>query len=228
MTEPRVLVIGARKGSLGQLVADELVLKHEVVTYTAGITTEPIHLDASDYYSALERFNSIEPTHILCTVGLNQGGPFYESDWCGVAQDLMEANYLSPMKLLAAFEAYLSGMPGTFVGISSNSAHIARSSSAAYCASKAALSMGLRCAARDVSRVGKPLKIWGYELGAMVGTPMTKEVRTRLGKDVPMSRQLTDPAGMPTAAVARVVARDLLDASPVLHGCMVRLDNGEQ
>lgn len=227
--KPVAIVVGARHGSLGDHIVTSLqAAETEVTVYRAGLATEEVHLDATDYDRAVEVFRQLEPTHVVCTVGRNQGGPVYGDDWAGLAEDLMAVNYLAPMKLLAAFEWYLDGMPGTFVAVSSNSAHIARSSSAAYCASKAALSMGLRCAARDFSRAGKPLRVWGYEPGALLGTPMTKAVARGLGSDVAMSRMLTNPAGLPVAAVARTVARDLLDASDVLHGTMVRLDNGEQ
>lgn len=224
--KPVVVVVGARHGSLGDHIAIHCQLAG-VPAYRAGIATEEVHLDATDEGRALEAFYALEPTHVVCTVGMNAGGPVYGDDWWQHADEVMALNYLAPMKLLSAFEAYLDGMPGTFVAISSNSAHIPRSNSAAYCASKAALSMGIRCAARDMSRAKKPLRVWGYEPGALAGTPMTKAVKARLGKDVPMSRMLTNPAGLPVGAVGRIVARDLLDSPEVLHGCMVRLDNGE-
>lgn len=225
--KPRVLVVGARHGSLGDHIAMHVQLAG-VEAYMAGIATESLHLDARNEESARTIISAVRPTHVVCTVGMNEGGPVYGDDWWEHAEDLMATNYLAPMKVLTAFEDYLSGMPGTFVAISSNSARIARSSSAAYCASKAALSMALRCAARDLTRAGRPMRVWGYEPGALEGTPMTRTVARRLGKDVPMSRMLTNPAGLPVGAVARIVARDLLDSPEVLHGCIVPLDNGEQ
>lgn len=222
----RVLVVGAKTGSLGDCIAGELRGKVDEVI-RAGITREPVHLDVRDWDRCREVMGNVEPTHVICTVGANVGDPFYAPDWQWLAKDLMDVNYIGPMNVLSAFENWLDGMPGTFVAISSNSASVARSSSAAYCASKAALSMGLRCAARDATRAGKPLAIWGYEPGALLATPMTSAVAGRLGADVPMSRMLTNPAGLPTMAVARIVARDVLDSGAVLHGTVVRLDNGD-
>lgn len=224
---PAVLVVGARHNSLGDAIAKELHAKG-VVAYRAGIATEPIHLDCDDDASVFEALNSNHITHVVCTIGINRPEPFYTDDFRYSASEHMSVNFIKPMNLLNLFEDYLSGMPGTFVAISSNSAHVARSSSAAYCASKAALSMGLRCAARDLTRAGKPLRVWGYEPGALAGTPMTTAVRQGLDKAVAMSRMLTTPDGLAVPAVARVVARDLLDSGDVLHGCMVRLDAGEQ
>lgn len=225
---PVVLVVGARRGSLGDAVVTELHAKG-LSAYRAGITDEPLRLDIADRGNVWDILHTVDPTHVVCTVGMNQPTPFYSDDFYDThATDHAVTNYLLPMYLLNAYAGYLADMPGSFVAISSNSAHVARSNSAAYCASKAALSMGLRCAARDASRAGKPLRIWGYEPGALTGTPMTQVVQKGLGKDAPMSRMLTAPAGLATAAVARVVARDLLDSGDVLHGCMVRLDNGEQ
>lgn len=224
---PAVLVVGARHNSLGDAIVKELHAKG-VVAYRAGIATETLHLDITDTYSIQRVLREVHPTHVVCTVGRNEGMPVYHDDFLYAAAEAMDVNYLAPMRLLNLFEDELSGLPGTFVAISSNSAHIARSSSAAYCASKAALSMGLRCAARDLTRAEKPLRVWGYEPGALLGTPMTQEVRRGLGKEVPMSRMLTSPAGLDVGTVAAVVARDLLVAGDVLHGCLVRLDNGEQ
>jgi len=222
----RVLIVGARMGGLGDHIANALRDQvGEVVK--AGIGGEPVSLDVRNPTYCKQIVHNVEPTHVVCTVGVNRGMPFYDRRWGAWAQDHMEANFLGPMNLLSAFEEWLGGLPGTFVAISSNSAHISRSNSAAYCASKAALSMGLRCAARDATRAGKPLSIWGYEPGALAGTPMTNMVRGRLDKAVPMSRMLTAPEGLATGQVARMVARDLLDAGAVLHGTVVRLDNGD-
>lgn len=227
MNETNVLVIGARHHSLGWHISAE-ISKLNIPVHAGGLYTEPINVDCTNYERLMEVYDTLRPTHVICTVGANKGGPVYEHEWWETADDLMQVNYLAPMKALTAFEEHLGGMPGTFIAISSNSAQIPRSSSAAYCASKAALSMGIRCAARDLSRAGKPLRVWGYEPGALLGTPMTREVRHRIGPDIAMSRMLTNPAGMPVEVVARMVARDALDASEALHGCMVRLDNGEQ
>lgn len=223
---PRVLIVGARKDSLGDCIRRAMP-KRAAVT-VAGISTEPLHLDVCDVRRCEEVIREVDPTHIICTAGVNQGLPFYANGWETNARDHMDANFIGPMNLLTAFEEWLMGAPGTFVAISSNSAHIARSNSAAYCASKAALSMGLRCAARDLTRASKPLRVWGYEPGALAGTPMTKAVAHALERGVPMSRMLTSPAGLLPHDLARIVARDVLDASEVLHGCMVRLDNGDQ
>lgn len=230
MTEDvRVLVVGARSGSLGYHIADALGDDHSVSEVTvAGISEEPLHLDAVDYLRCTEVIARVNPTHVVCTAGVNQGGPFYQDGWETLARDHMDANFFGPINLLTAFEDWLAGMPGSFVAISSNSAHVARSNSAAYCASKAALSMGIRCAARDLTRSGSLLRAWAYEPGALEGTPMTKAVARSLRGDVPMSRMLTSPQGLSVRQVARMVARDLLDAGDVLHGSVVRLDNGDQ
>ena len=222
----RVLVVGARRGSLGAAVADHLQAAG-VAHYRAGVSSEPVHLDVCDVRRCEEVIRDLDPTHIVCTVGINDGAPFYGAGWETLARDHLDINFIGPMNLLASFEEWLGDLPGAFVGISSNSAHIARSNSSAYCASKAALSMGLRCAARDLTRAGKPLRVWGYEPGALVATPMTKSVARFLPRGVPMSRMLTNPAGMDTGALGRIVARDLLENADLLHGTMVRLDNGD-
>jgi NAD(P)-dependent dehydrogenase (short-subunit alcohol dehydrogenase family) len=223
----RVLVVGAREGSLGHHVAAELHNAGAAV-HTAGIGNEALKLNASFAHDARRVYEEVRPTHVVCTVGANIGGPVYGQSFIDDAFDSMLFNYFYPMNLLTWYMEWLCGMPGTFVAVSSNSAHIARSNSGSYCASKAALSMGLRCAARDVSRAGLPVSIWGYEPGALADTPMTQAVQQRIGKETPMSRMLTHPAGLNTKMVANIIARDTIRHASVLHGSLVRLDNGDQ
>lgn len=224
---PRVLVVGAREGSLGAAVAEH-VGRAGVQALTAGIAGEEMWLDASVPGLLLEAFEHWRPTHVVCTVGLNQPRAVYHESWRSTADLLMDVNYMTPMQVMNTFHEWLAGMPGVYVAISSNSAHIARSQSAAYCASKAALSMGIRAAARDFSRAPGHFCCWVYEPGALLGTPMTNAIRSSLSKDISMSRMLTNPEGLPTEAVARMIARDLFENPLILHGCAVRLDNGEQ
>lgn len=223
----RVMVSGCRPGSLGNCIV-QVLREQGVAAYAAGISDEIIQLPMNDHKAAMSAIETIQPTHVICTAGVNDGGPFYAEGWSDIAEQVMKVNYLGPMTVLSEYQKWLEGMPGTFVAISSNSALIARSHSAAYCASKAALSMALRCAARDVARAGLPLHIWGYEPGAIFGTPMTQEVRKRLDHGVPLSRMLTTPEGLSPTSVARIIARDTLTAGDLLHGTMVRLDAGEQ
>lgn len=119
----------------------------------------------------------------------------------------------------------LSGVPSKFVVVSSNSAHVPRSESAAYCASKAALSMAIRCMARDVAKLHIPVELYGYEPCWMEGTPMSNEVAERLGSGV-MPHRVPGGAGMNPEALANVIVGNL-QTTGVFHGTMLATDLGD-
>jgi NAD(P)-dependent dehydrogenase (short-subunit alcohol dehydrogenase family) len=134
----------------------------------------------------------------------------------------MEVNFHGPMALARKWRDLKK--PGHFVVVSSNSAHIARSGSAAYCASKAAVSMGLRALARD-AEVGV---FYGWEFGLLAGTPMTRQVAERLGPDVPLTRMRALPGGIPPEDASSHVVNALRYGWREMNGCMFRVDAGEQ
>ena len=203
-----IAVIGARPQSLGAGIAATLNFEHDIMTI--GPNEErlpwrwPAALDLSPY------------SDVVVTMGLNLSD---SEDPGGRAQ--MEVNYFGPMNLARQWQRL--GTPGHFVVISSNSASIARSGSAGYCASKAALSMGLRSLARSAG----PGVFYGWEFGLLQGTPMTQAVAARLGPDVPLSRIPGAPDGLSVAACAGHVARALVGGGRELNGCMLRIDGGD-
>jgi len=112
-----------------------------------------------------------------------------------------------------------------FVVVSSNSAHIARSGSLAYCASKAAVSMAVRVAARELATT--ELNVWGVEPGFILDTPMSERFR----------QNYTGPSHRIPGGDARALTKDSLAAfilqtitldAPWINGCMLRLDGGEE
>lgn len=186
----RVLVVGARPQSLGDAVAAECV-RRGYAAYTAGIQGEQIALDLLPTGTGMERLRetlaNLQPKHIVCTVGFNMVGPPVGIDPFDWYRWHMETNCIAPMRLLEAWTQALEEVgtdsAGHYVAISSNSARLPRTRSAAYCASKAALSMALRVRAREVS--GAPV-IYGYEPGLLRGTPMTRKASEAI--DGPMTR----------------------------------------
>ncbi len=219
----QVLVVGARSNSLGEAIGVELVaLGAQVIL--AGIEGEGVQLDVMHSDEIWRAIVMTRPTHLVCTVGTNVPSAFDGKHWNFSSERTMRTNFHGPMKVLSEFSRI--AQEGTFVAISSNSASIPRSNSTAYCASKAALSMGLRCAARDVSRREGAMRIWGYEPGLIADTPMTDAVAAEL-PGVALTRMLSLPGGLEKADLAARVARDVLSESWALHGCLVRIDNGE-
>lgn len=225
-----VLIVGARVRSLGAALARELS-SHDVLT--AGVSGEEdarLDLVHDDLHAFMKRHR---PDHVVCTAGINSRRADLDHDglvWWG---DHMMANVVGPMRLLEAYVGIrmrpdLAVRLGHFVGVSSNSAHIPRTGSGPYCASKAALSMGLRVAAREAAREGMSHIVYGYEPGLLRGTPMTAETEARL-PGVPLTRMRGAGVqnGLSVRALARHIGANLRSGGVELNGCMLRLDAGE-
>lgn len=225
----KTLIVGAREGSIGDHVGFLLrAAGHE--TITAGISDEEDrYLDIEDDDYMLRQFlrqHAYDVTDIVCTVGINQvSHPGSEEFQRTVERDLF-VNALGPLTLLDEWTRERGGLfLGSFVAVSSNSAHVARSTSLGYCASKAALSMGIRCAARYLA--GGPISAWAVEPGWVDGTPMSKDVEGRIPDGLPRHR-IPGGIGLDTRTVAQFIVNGLLDGGRAYNGCTFRLDGGDQ
>lgn len=260
MTElngPRLLVVGAAPQSLGAAVAD--VARDGVWTFgsvvTAGMTPIPESLLLPEHEGTVHtyedyrldvRFSNqmkqvlgdVQPDILVCTVGVNAP--------CGIGsrylamrmEEAFRVNVIGVLELLRHF-ALIDGSgywkngrtnAKKFVAISSNSARLPRRQSLAYCASKAALSMGLRVAARELA--GTMTQVWGYEPGLLAGTPMTQETEQhfgRSGESAVLHRMRGVPAdGLPVRSLAQQIVNDVAQYAPGLNGVLVPCDAGEQ
>jgi NAD(P)-dependent dehydrogenase (short-subunit alcohol dehydrogenase family) len=245
---PRLLIVGASPTSLGaaiRSVAEESVWQFDKVV-TAGITPaegildSPVYedyvLDVTSSGSMRQVLGTVCPDIVICTVGVNEP--------CGVNSGYMglrmsnafRINVIGVMELLQHFVS----LPGSgywndksskkFVAISSNSARIARRNSLAYCASKAALSMALRVAGREL--VGSGTVVWGYEPGLLAGTPMTHATEQHFGHGDPekvLHRMPgVAPGGMNPRQLAHQIVNDVANYSPAYNGMLIPFDAGEQ
>lgn len=227
----RLLVVGARPASLGAAIvrtADAAGLS----VATAGVNGEAWHLDLNqmNHADVVRILEEVRPDHVVCTVGVNYGREVVSTPRLWYV-DHFTVNAFLPLLLLEAFEDYLrddvDGPPYRhYVAVSSNSARIPRTASAAYCASKAALSMGIRVRAREVGRSGSPLVVYGYEPGLLAGTPMTAAVEERWGGATLHRMPGVRPAGIDPASVARMMV-DNLNGGRELNGCLIPVDAGE-
>lgn len=228
----RVLVFGARRGSLGEAIVVELATTDGYAVTTAGPNGEDYHYH-SDEDNAAGLLEIVNPEAVVWTVGINSQA--------GMERHLY-INCVLPLRLIDSWMVSLRtgalpnvNMPRQFVGISSNSAHIARTGSVDYCVSKAAFSMGLRVKAREVARTWNHMSVYGYEPGLLAGTPMTEEVKKRFEDVVPFGAESVRLHRMPGVAaegldrygLARMVVANLANAR-ALNGCMLRVDAGEQ
>lgn len=226
----KLLVVGAKGGSLGAAVRSAAQEQGwEVVT--AGIGSEDHTLDlVQDTQGEVERLvRLLRPDHIVCTAGINHPRRAFKStgDWYA---EHFAVNCTGPMRLLDAWLAF--GPDGDvpwqhFVAISSNSAGIPRTNSAAYCASKSALSMSLRVRARDVAGVKVPVSVYGYEPGLLEGTPMTQEVRGRFNGPLTRMQGIGLEDGLSVHGMASHIIRNIGFGGPELNGVLLRLDAGE-
>lgn len=223
----KALVVGAREGSLGEAIAEVLSADHGLDVVTAGISGEDRAMDILVKRDVTRVLTRVEPNLLVCTVGINRRADFFADD--NFDKEMvwhLTTNAAAPLMLLREF-VNRPMCARQFVAVSSNSAHIARGGSAPYCASKAALSMGLRVAARECA--GAPV-IWGVEPGYIEDTPMSQE--TKFNFEGPLHRI---PGVKPRVGLSRsemalhIVALALNGMSGMaLNGATIRLDGGEQ
>jgi NAD(P)-dependent dehydrogenase (short-subunit alcohol dehydrogenase family) len=223
----RLLIIGAREGSLGWHCAAVArnVPTPEWEVITAGISgDEDMTLEATDWESGVLMYR--QPfTDVICTVGVNdpEAGLDYH----------LQINCVAPISLA---ECWLGGWreyhderdhdgPLNFVAISSNSAQVPRSPSMPYCASKAALSMAIRVLGRKAAMEGSGrVRIWCYEPGYITGTPMS----ARLDEAVPRPHRIPSGGpGMDARLLAHRIVTDVAWYGEMMQATAQRIDMGD-
>lgn len=226
----RLLIIGARHGSLGAHCADvarRAYANHWRVVTTAGVTDEQIELDVTNYND----FEKVESyTDVICTVGVSEEWDEWGPD------NVMNVNATYPLMLLDHWCKHATTWNEERVCwamVSSNSAHVVRSSSPFYCASKAALSMGTMAIARREAKRNRPKDrawcdrhIWGYEPGFLTNTPMSQETVRSFG-DMP-HRMPDGRDGISPKVLAHIIVGDMVNGSALRTCSMQRIDAGDQ
>jgi NAD(P)-dependent dehydrogenase (short-subunit alcohol dehydrogenase family) len=228
--KPRVLVVGARPNSLGSAVM-QAAQSSGFDAYSAGVFAEEYTVDLiTDSYERLkEAFVAIHPQHVVCTAGMNEPDRYADpGDW--LAQH-MAVNAVGPLRLLEAFAEWAPRQaydaPRHYVAISSNSAFLPRTGSMAYCASKAALSQGLRVKGREAVGGDNGWICYGYEPGLLAGTPMTVETERRFSGALHRMRGKSVERGIPVDWLAAQIVSGLKLPGVALNGTLVRYDGGE-
>lgn len=219
MSAPTLLIFGARKKSIGDAVRKMWIdMFDDSHVVTAGLSgDEEIDGMAADEDWVRAVIEKVQPDRILVTIGVNQ--PRGEGDLYSWLSTAFETNVSLPMSILETWIDVDPPKGAHFVVMSSNSAVIPRSQSMAYCASKAALSMAVRCAARDLQKAKMDLTVYGWEPGLVKGTPMSEG---RGG-----TRMLGLPEGISRRALAHQIVSALAFGGAEYSGVLVRLDNGE-
>lgn len=242
----RVLVVGAAEFSLGWHIARECAAVGFQVL-TAGVQGEKFLYDVTDPYEGHQDLMeevcgaSGRVNHVVFTAGVNNPMGI-NVDWDWILRNHMAVNYEGMVKCFQAWAFIHGPVEGEslindhvythFVGISSNSANIARSDSLPYCASKAAMSMAIRCLGRQYAEsFDRRMVIYGYEPGWLDGTPMSEEMllalnMSRMGKQY--HRIPGNDYGINPAALAKLIATNLTIGGRMLNGTLLRVDGGEQ
>lgn len=234
----RMLVLGADPGSLGFQVRGVAESLGWDVDFTG--LSDPTYempdnyrkLDAS-YSGAFSAINFASYETVVSCIGRNE--PTIVAQRSDRYVKTMQSHFIiNTMATMEAAHRWAMSRaedrqnPGSFVAVSSNSAHIARSESAAYCMSKAALSMGIRCLARDMSKLHMPGALYGYEPCWIDGTNMSDSVLTRLPAGVAPHRVPGDH-GIDARKLAEMIVVNLSSGhSDILHGTMLAVDLGDQ
>jgi len=248
MPHRSLLVVGAQPGSIGAVVATTAKLLGPPgwgQIFTAGISGyEDLKLDVTDFLSMMDFLKEFGPFHdVVCTAGINIPGGIM-SRVSHRLQPLMTVNYHGHIYLLQNWvEYWLDVQTGedavkpakNWVSISSNSAHIARSPSLAYCASKAALSMAIRCAGRELAHVGLPFNVYAYEPGWVDDTPMSVEMTQEAGTFVSAKEEqslvmhrIPGGKGLDVYDLAGLIVNNLKLEGRMFNGTCIRVDGGEQ
>jgi NAD(P)-dependent dehydrogenase (short-subunit alcohol dehydrogenase family) len=234
----RLLVIGAQPLSLGAFVKG-MAQTHGIYVTTGGISDEDVKCDLTDAATIVQSIRDVKPDCVVCTAGVNFPGTFMGTSIKNITEGL-NVNALGPLRLLKAwldFQLHANGVkpkddfdltPKHFVAVSSNSAQIPRSSSVSYCMSKAALSMGIRVAARETAQAEIPLNIYGYEPGWIKGTPMSVQIEKMLGpKTIPHRIPGGRKREIDPRSLAEIIIVNLEFYVSPFNGQMVRVDSGE-
>lgn len=235
----KILIAGAQPESLGDAIGVEAMLRGHTVT-TVGIGEgENVYADlclfGNNFLRQLMRDEA--PDHVICTVGVNEPEGKIGRDHRDWYTHHFNNNVIGPMRLLKAFSTWVTEEMGGassswlrhFVAISSNSATIPRTNSAAYCASKAALSQALRVKAREASGGDHGYIVYGYEPGWIADTPMSHDIESIFGPDTKMHRMRGEglAPGVRKEALAAQIVMALGVPGAALNGALLRYDGGE-
>lgn len=234
----RLLVVGVRPGSLGWRVAERAEQEGWEVDKVDHKPFDPsiVHLDVT-YMPEMEAFWKEAPayTAVVYSAGINREDSVRNADWRRSMADQMAVNFAGAIETLHRWlRKDVIGRGGhSFVTIASNSAYIPRSTGMSYCASKAAIVMAMRCAAREIAgrNPGMFPAIYTYSPGWLANTPMSQEVRERLvqkQQGLAPHRIPGNTMGVSPMALAQTIVRNLsVVDNRMLNGTDIRIDGGE-
>lgn len=187
------------------------------------------HFDIRDEEALDSHLKKLDPTDVVYSVGVN------ELDWLKdihllTFRHLMEVNvwgFLSTMQTLQRMEG-----PRSVVAVTSDAAWRPMRTSAAYCASKAALEMAVRVASRELAPFG--WRVNAVAPGKVADTAMTRYVDERVlelrgwseGEASAYERQSSPLGRMVTKAEVAEVVFSVLNGPKAQTGEIVAVNGG--
>lgn len=215
-------VIGGRRG-IGKAITLELE-RHEVFVSP----TDEDSVDVTSFMQLARAYENFQPNWIVYCAGVNKLMRAEEfDDFDGLA--MLDINALGFMRVISL--ATRTPFTHSIVAISSDAATHPMRNSMAYCASKAALSMAVRCAARELAPA---IRVNAVAPGPVANTTMTEQVNEAVAaikgwsaeqveedvrKGVPMRRRAY------MEEVAHVVYTTL-DGPEYLTGSIIEINGG--
>jgi NAD(P)-dependent dehydrogenase (short-subunit alcohol dehydrogenase family) len=188
----KAIVFGASSG-LGSLVANGL---HNLGFSVLGVglnqpeSNPPFRYmvcDISDDKQRpciLRRFKTIHPEEegldlLVNCAGVNKIGymeNFCEEDW----DKVLDTNLRSAFFLMKDFKSLLELSGGSVCHVVSNASHMPMTGSAAYNCSKAGLAMLVHQTAREFSKTGSKVTVFGISPNKMNGTAMSADIEKQV------------------------------------------------
>lgn len=223
----RALVLGGGSG-IGAACVEILRNKHNLDVYS------PDHkkVDVTNRFNLVDAVENNGPYHfVVYSAGINRLDwikDIHNSEMC----DIFDVNVFGFIRLLNVLELHQPAVRPHIVAISSDAAVRPMRTSIAYCASKAALDMAVKCAARELGPKG--WRINAVSPGMTDETGMTEYIDKRVSEvrgwtkaealayetsQQPLGRRAT------TGEIAHIVA-DVLMGPDYLNGAIIPVNGG--
>jgi NAD(P)-dependent dehydrogenase (short-subunit alcohol dehydrogenase family) len=221
----RAWVIGGRRG-IGKEIT--LELEHRDVFV---MPTDETTVDVTSMFQLTKAFDDFKPNWIVYCAGVNKLMPAADFDEFE-ALNILDINALGFMRVIhLVAEARPHLQPRSVVAITSDAATRPMRNSMAYCASKAALTMAVRCAARELA---PGVQVNAIAPGIIADTPMTEytdQAVEAIRHWTPEQAMQYEAAGIPMGRrgtkeeIAHMTYR-ILDSVQYLTGAIIEINGG--
>jgi NAD(P)-dependent dehydrogenase (short-subunit alcohol dehydrogenase family) len=225
----RVLVIGGTSG-IGAAIFEEVWGREEVEFRLGACPDSEPTVDVRKAWTMERSIIDNHITHVVYSAGVNELRWLRDTYREGV-EDLFNVNTFGFIMLMGIIARRTTPVRSV-LAVSSDAAVRPMRTSIAYCSSKAALNMAVRCAARELA---PDVRVNAIAPGKVADTPMTDYVDSTVPALRGWTREYADryeaassPLGRPLtkSEVARTAVDILLNPSPGYTGEIVTINGG--